>query len=309
MNKFGVFEIGMNKKGEIEELSNIIKPDVGIITNVSYAHIANFKSLKQIAYAKAEIIDNIKDDGSLILNGDDKFFELHKQIAKKKKINILSFGIKNKNTNIYLNNIKKKKKKYLVDISINKKNKKFIFSSCFENNIKNLLAAITVISLFKDIKKIDKNIFYNLKSPSGRGDIKKIKIYKKNIFLVDESYNSNPMSLISAIKNFDQIKIGKNNKHLLLGDMLELGKHSKKLHLSISKVINNSSVDKVNIIGKEIHHTFKNIKDTKKGLILNNKQQIFDLIKKNINNNDYLMIKGSNSTGLNNLTKYLKKEG
>ena len=57
---FGVFEIGMDKKGEIDNLSKIIKPDLGLITNISYAHSKNFKNIKQIANAKAEIMNNIK---------------------------------------------------------------------------------------------------------------------------------------------------------------------------------------------------------------------------------------------------------
>ena len=57
---FGIFEIGMDKKGEIDSLSKIIKPDVGLITNISYAHAKNFNSLEQIADAKSEIINNIK---------------------------------------------------------------------------------------------------------------------------------------------------------------------------------------------------------------------------------------------------------
>ena len=63
--------------------------------------------------------------------------------------------------------------------------------------------------------------------------------------MIDESYNSNPLSLKSAILNFDKIKIDKGKKYLLLGDMLELGKHSKKLHQSIGKIINNTKIDKV----------------------------------------------------------------
>ena len=62
---FGIFEIGMDKKGEIDYLSKIIKPDVGVITNISYAHIKNFKNINQIALAKSEIIKNIKEDGIL----------------------------------------------------------------------------------------------------------------------------------------------------------------------------------------------------------------------------------------------------
>ena len=71
---FGVFEIGMDKKGEIDNLSKIIKPDLGLITNISYAHSKNFKNIKQIADAKAEIMNNIKKNGIIVLNGDDHFF-------------------------------------------------------------------------------------------------------------------------------------------------------------------------------------------------------------------------------------------
>ena len=56
---YGVFEVGMDKKGEIDNLTKIIKPEVGVITNISYAHVKNFKNLKQIAFAKSEIMNNI----------------------------------------------------------------------------------------------------------------------------------------------------------------------------------------------------------------------------------------------------------
>jgi len=168
------------------------------------------------------------------------------------------------------------------------------------------MGAITIISIFKNPLELDKNIFYKFKTPVGRGDINKIKIKKKNINLVDESYNSNPLSLKSAIENFNSIKTN-NKKHMILGDMLELGKHSKRLHQKMSKIINSTSIDKVNVLGKHIVETYKNIETQKKGLILKENSQIFDLIQKNINNNDYLMIKGSNSTGLNRFVSSIKK--
>ena len=100
-DEFGIFEIGMDKKGEIDYLSKIIKPDVGVITNISYAHIKNFKNIHQVALAKSEIINNIKTNGILVLNQDDRFYNFHKKIAKKKNINIFTFSLKNKSANIY----------------------------------------------------------------------------------------------------------------------------------------------------------------------------------------------------------------
>ena len=305
-DEFGVFEIGMDRKGEIDYLSKIIKPDVGVITNISYAHIKNFKNIHQVALAKSEIINNIKTNGFLVLNQDDKFYNLHKKTAKKKKINILTFSLKNKSADIFLKKIVKEKSKYKIFVNINKKQTYFYVRSIFENNLKNLLAAIAIISIYKDTQKLDKNIFFDYEIAKGRGDITKVKFNKKNIYIIDESYNSNPLSLKSAIKNFDELKIDNSKKKLILGDMLELGNYSKKLHLEAGKDINKTSLKNINVVGKHILYTYKNLDKHRRGVTLKDKSKIIDLIKNDLNNNDYLMIKGSNSTGLNNLVNKLK---
>ena len=89
--------------------------------------------------------------------------------------------------------------------------------------------------------------------------------------------------------------------------MLELGKHSLKQHKLISKIVNKSRINKVYVIGKYIKETFNGLKKIKKGKILSKKNNIIDLIKKNLKNDDYLMIKGSNSTGLFKIAKDLKQ--
>jgi len=305
-NDYGVLEIGMDKKGEIDYLSKIVQPDVSVITNINYAHAKNFRNLKQIALAKSEIINNTKDNGFIVLNADDNFFALHKKIANKKNLKILSFGIDNKNSNIKLMNIKKVANKFKATIKVNNFKTYFFISNDFQNNILNILAALAVMSIFLDISKINKNIFMGFKTPDGRGDITKIKINNKNLNLIDESYNSNPLSLKSAILNFNKIKINKEKKYLLLGDMLELGKHSKKLHRSIGKIINNTKIDKIFVKGSKVLFTFNSISKMKRGRVLNNNSQIINLIKNDLNNNDYLMIKASNATGFNKIVNNIK---
>ena len=215
--------------------------------------------------------------------------------------------MKDKSATVNLDSILKKKSKYKISINIHKTKKYFYFNSFYENDLKNLLATITIISIYKDISKLDKNLFYNHKVASGRGDIVKVKLFNKFIYLIDESYNSNPLSLQSALKNFNMIKVDNIKKHLLLGDMLELGKYSKKLHTEVGKSINKTSLKNVNIIGKHTKWVFNTLDKNKRGIIIKKKSQIIDLIKNNLNNNDYLMIKGSNSTGLNSLTNQIKE--
>ncbi len=306
-DEFGVLEVGMDKKGEINNLTKIIRPNLGIITNISYAHSKNFKNISQIASAKAEIINNIKKDGTIVLNMDDNFYSYHKNLALKKKLKIISFGIKNKFAMVKLVKIKKIKKKYELFISVNGLSVSFYSHNNNKSHLYNILATLASIYLYKDISKLKKDNFLNFKTPKGRGDISKVKFKKKTFFLVDETYNSNPLSLKTAIENYDKIKSKNSKKYLILGDMLELGKHSVKQHKLISSIINKTKIDHVYVIGKYIKESFKGLKSNKKAKILKNKSNIIDLIKKNLNNNDYLMIKGSNYTGLHKITTVLKQ--
>ena len=305
-DKFGVLEVGMDKKGEIDFLTDIIKPDVGVITNISFAHVKNFDNISQIASAKGEIIDNISPNGYLVINADDQFYNFHKKLAQKKNIKVFSFSKKKKNTNVCIKRIVKEKEKFKVVLRINDKEKYFYVRKNFSNLLYNLLASITVMQIYIDVFKLNKNLFLDLKITQGRGDISKLKIDQKKIFLVDESYNSNPLSLNSALENFDKIQINYKRKYLLLGDMLELGKYSKKLHKDMAKSINKILVNKVYVIGRDIKETFKKISKNKKGYILKNDSQLNHLIKNKLNDGDYLMIKGSNSTGLFNYVSKLK---
>ena len=178
--------------------------------------------------------------------------------------------------------IKKQGKNFKVEFQLNKSKRYFLLSNNFQNNIYNVLAAIAVMSIYINIFKLNKNIFLNFKIPEGRGNHSVIKINNKKVNLIDQSYNSNPLSLTSAIKNYDTIDSKKSQKYLLIGDMLELGTHSAKLHKSIAPLINQTNIDKVFVKGKMASLIFKDISKVKKGKILSNKSQIIEFIKINL---------------------------
>ena len=304
---FGVFEIGMDKKGEIDNLSKIIRPDLGVITNISYAHSKNFKNIKQIADAKAEIMNNIKKDGIIVLNGDDHFYHYLKGLALKKKLKVISFAINNKSSEIKLLSVKKTKNKYELFLNINNNKFSFYTKNNNKNNLYNILAATACITSFVNIKKLKKGIFLNINIPKGRGNIFDVNFENKKIYFVDESYNSNPLSLKSSIENFEKLVLKKSKKYMFLGDMLELGKHSIKQHKLISKIINKTKINKVYVIGKHIKETYKGLDPNKKAKILSNKLDMLKIIKDDFKTGDYLMVKGSNSTGLNKFIIDLKQ--
>ena len=106
------------------------------------------------------------------------------------------------------------KNKYELKIKIDDSIYFFYSKNDNKNNILNILASLTALYVFMDIKKLKKDIFLNFKLPMGRGDISNLKIQGKNINFVDESYNSNPLSVRVALENFDKILIQKKIKSI-----------------------------------------------------------------------------------------------
>ena len=304
-SKFVVLEVGMDKKGEIDHLTRLIKPNLGLITNISYAHIKNFNNLNQIAKAKSEIINNIIDGGTMVLNMDDRYYKYFLKKSNKRKLKVLTFSKSNLNADIVFLSKKKFKKNYLINIKINQTKKTFLVSKYLSNYIENILASLCVIITYFDINKLDHNLFLGFHIPESRGSLIKLKKRSKNITIIDESYNSNPLSLKFALERYDSLYKKKSNKFLLIGEMLELGKFSKKLHVKIAKYINKSKVNKIYVYGDQIKHTFNKLKPQIKGRILKNKMDICKLINNDLPNNSFLMVKGSNSTGLNKIIQDL----
>ena len=302
-DEFGVFEVGMSRAGEIKSLSEIIGPHIAVITNIGEAHLENFTNIHGIAEAKSEIIENIHAGGTIILNRDDKFFNYLYRKAKAYDLNISTFG-KHKNSDICLKKVIKKGNSSKIFIEIYNRKIEFLIKDL---NVYNILSSIAVLNeLGLDIHKI-KSKLEKIKLSEGRGRKHLISRYKKKFKLIDESYNANPLSVKNAIHRLGLIKKQNFKKFLILGDMLELGLKSEKYHKDLSKVINNSDIDKVFVKGKKTIFTYKHLSKNKRGNILQNNEDIDISLSEMISNNDYLMIKGSNATGLNDFSKKMIK--
>ena len=209
-----------------------------------------------------------------------------------------------KKSNVFPISVKKIKNKIRLIVKIYDQILKFNIKNL---NIYNVLASLAVLKEINlDLNQVI-NSFMKHEPTEGRGKIYKIKRYNKRFKLIDESYNANPLSVKIAINNFNFIKKQKFKKYLLLGDMLELGDKSETLHKNLSKVINNSDIDKVFIKGGKALATYININKKKRGNIFQFEDDVDIILNDIIANNDYLMIKGSNATGLNRLAKKMIK--
>ena len=236
---------------------------------------------------------------------DDKYYKFFLKKTIKKGLKKFTFSRRNHQADITLLDQKKYKNSFLFKIKIKGIVKNFVISKELSSYKENILASLGIIANYFDVEKIRKDLFQGFCIPKSRGSLITYKKGSKKLIILDESYNSNPLSLKFALQRFNSINIKTNKKFLLIGDMLELGDYSKKLHMKIAKYLNNSKVNKIYVYGRHTKHTFNKLKPQIKGRMLTNTMDIYNLINKDLPNNSLLMVKGSNSTGLNKIIQKL----
>lgn len=273
-----IFEVGMNHKGEIKKISDLIKPDIAIITNIGSAHIGNLGSKKNIFKAKMEITSSLKD--LLIVNGDSKYLDKTKSYKCGINYNndLIAYDI-----NLY--------EKYMIFKIYLDKNYEIKYNNPVKEYIPMILECIKAgiyykVPIDKIIDVLNKYESYN----------KRLKMIKCNDYvIIDDSYNASFESVKCGLEYLKNIK---GDKIIILGDMLELGKYSIKYHKKINELINiNDTILTVGNYTKYIYSKHFN----------NNKELIKYLDQLNLKGK-CIYVKGSNSMHLDEIVDYLKNK-
>ena len=308
---FAIFEIGTNDFYEIRKLTSLVKPSQVIISNIFQTHLENLINTRNVAIEKSDIFNPKYNSLAELLiipneNIDEKF--IIKQAKKYNINNIISIG-KSLNSDIKILSLKNKK-----DLSINVKIKNkdkiinFYINKSQIHRINNILCCFAIFIY----NKIDLNYFIsltnNIPEIEGRGKINQINFDKKKINFIDESYNASPQSMKICIDYFQKIKTEKEQKKLLiLGDMKELGENSLNYHIELLEYIVMKKLSNVIICGELLKIALDKICN-KNILNMDDINSIIKYAKKNLKNNDIVLIKGSNSSLTRNLALKLLKQ-
>lgn len=283
-----ILEMGMNKAGEIKELSKISNPNIAVITNIEPAHTENFSSLFDVAQAKLEILYGMKNDGTLVLSRDNKYYDYLSSHANR---NVISFG-KDKNAEVCLLDLIRNDDG--LNLKIRLSNNQIINCNLRvqgEHFAYSLLAIAAVVqSLGLDLSKLPLAL-KNFSATKGRGNIHKVKYNRKYIHLIDDSYNASPASMKTAIKTLSTYS--NQRKVALLGDMLELGDESIEFHTDLVKIITENNIDKVYTVGKFMLELHELLPDNIRGTHFNDSNQLKSDLANIIQNNDAILVKGS----------------
>jgi len=298
--EIGILEMGMNSRGEIQRLSEIIQPNIGIITNIHHSHIGFLGSQEEIKEAKAEMIPLLNKDKKnwLILNGDDEWTA---NLKRKAECKVFTFGIKSR-CEIKAQQIREKENGLEFNLIYRKEKVPIHLNILGGHNIYNFLAASAASIILRIPLNAIAQIAPQLTLPPLRCQINILKGYK----LINDSYNANPESMSRALELLQ--KVGGNRKIAILGDMLELGEKAPLFHKKLGEEAGKLGINALFILGKfseEVEKGAKKMK-MKEVFYFRDKEELIKNLFSYLKRGDSLLIKGSRGMKMDEIADRLR---
>ncbi len=308
-----VLEVGADRPGDIKKITKWLKPDIVVVTKFAKVpvHIEYFKSQEEVVAEKGHLVSALKHDGLLILNRDDvDVFAFKNKVDNK----IITYGllgdaqVRATNYSIYYN--EKTGDPFGVNFKVEYGGNCLpvkIIGTLGSNNIYSCLAALTVgIGLDLNLVELTENLSLFI-PPKGRMNL--IKGIKSST-IIDDSYNSSPVALNSALETLKELKI-KKRKIAVLGDMMELGRHTSDAHREVG-VLAATACDLLITVGLRSRTLAESAIDS--GLDEDSVLQFDDskeagkYLKEIIKEGDIILVKGSQSTRMEKIVKEIMSE-
>jgi UDP-N-acetylmuramoyl-tripeptide--D-alanyl-D-alanine ligase len=293
--EYAVVEMGANHHGEIDALTRIAKPDLALITNAGRAHLEGFGSVDGVAKAKGEIINGLGESGTFVLNADDSYADVWRDLAGSRSI--VSFGFDSS-----------------ADVSTSKDRlrsewREDGFYNCFSvqtpngdievelglagiHNCKNALAAIAMAGVMgagceeirdglKDVKPV-KGRLCPLNGIDG-------------IRVIDDSYNANPDSVSAAIDVLTGMTGAGQRSILVLGELAEVGTDVDQVYQQLGEKAREAGVDQLYAAGAaaKVATSFGD-----GGYGYDDKEQLLEQLKNNLRSGDMVLVKGSRTAAM-----------
>ena len=291
----GVLEMGMSARGEILRLAKIAEPNEGVITNVNPVHLEFFKSIDEIAEAKAELLEGLVGSRRAYLNNDDSRV---RAMARKFDGKIVTYAVKS---------VAAFKVQQIQDLGLNgtaftvhqgRRDVNFVLPLLGQHNVANALASIAV-GATHDVpwEKIQEAIG-EMKPEKMRGEVIR---FREGFVVIDDSYNSNPKALTEMIRFLGKLQ-DVQRRIVVAGEMLELGHESGDLHRACGREaarIDPEMLIAVQGAAREIlEGARENGMDASRLKFVPDAVQAGELLARTVKKGDVILVKGSRGVKL-----------
>jgi UDP-N-acetylmuramoyl-tripeptide--D-alanyl-D-alanine ligase len=306
---YAIFEIGMNHPDEIRPLVKMVRPHIAVVTLIAAAHLGYFKNLDEIAKAKAEIFEGLEPDGHALINRDDaKWKILEKYALAAGAARIWGFG-EHARAQFKLVEYQAHPEGSIIKARIAGRDLLARIGVPGRHMAQNALAVLGAVHLAGgDVDKAARALG-SIVAETGRGRRYTLSHKAGSFTLIDESYNANPTSMKAAIELLAEAPVGETGRRIaVLGDMLELGSHSAKLHAGLADVIAGTSVDLVLMAGPEMKALAERLPADFRAEYRPQVDELQALLVDMVRPGDVVMVKSSNGIGLSRIVDALVKK-
>ncbi|MCM8765451.1 MAG: UDP-N-acetylmuramoyl-tripeptide--D-alanyl-D-alanine ligase [Candidatus Omnitrophica bacterium] len=289
VHQVAVLELGINHVGEMERLREMVKPEIAVFTNIGKTHLEFLENPWGVLKEKIALLRHFNKKNTAVFNSDDpllrKWF-----LRERRKFSLISFGIEEeadfRGRSLILSDKEIRFRVKAVD---------FALPLVGRHNVYNVLAAISTGSIFGISLKEMALSLKDFHPPRMRMNVLRINQEGKKFILIDDTYNANPQSVISALESFSYFKAS-GKKVLILGDMLELGSWAQACHEEIALFLREKKIDILLTFGKYTQEIGKIVISSGKIREVRHfttHAEIIEFLKENIDTGDVLLVKGS----------------
>ncbi len=294
-----VSEMGMNHKGEIAQLARLTRPDIGVYTNIAPVHIEFFGTVEKIAEAKRELLENLREGGTVVVNNDNEHVvRICRDYPGPKKTYGVDRDAQYRATRIQERGLLGTRFTLVAEGSL----RDFDLVLPGRHNLENLLAAITTArAVGISWKGIERGV-REVKPANHRGVI----VPWRGAHLYDDSYNSNPYALGRALELMAQADVS-GRRIAVIGDMLELGEKELDYHRDAGRAIP-ASIDAVIAVGNRTKALLEGAREAGHKHLhhFENADKTAQFLQGFITEGDLVLIKASRGIGLDRIVTILE---
>jgi UDP-N-acetylmuramoyl-tripeptide--D-alanyl-D-alanine ligase len=298
LHQWAVLELGMNHPGEIRNLARICLPDVGVLTNIGPSHLEGLGSLEAVANAKGELLEELNPMGTAVLNADDPWILAMSRntpasiclYGRSEQAQVRAEGVVDNGSHVFFDLVVPGER-IAIDLPLPGI---FMISNALAASAVGYLCGLTASEIKQGLEKI--------KPLKGRLNIHAT---GRGIHLIDDTYNANPYSTGAAISALASLRKG-GRSALVLGDMLELGGQTDRLHREIGKVAFESGIDRLFLTGEYASMVAAGAMGSgmrPADLVVGTKADILLALKRWMQPGDWVLIKGSRSTQMESIVQ------
>lgn len=287
--EYAIVEMGMNHFGEISLLSRIAKPDYAVISNIGVAHIENLGSRRGIFRAKMEIVDGMKANGTLILNGDD---DMLRTVRGNVPQRVVTFGL-DRSCDRAASQIEIVRS----GVTFVARHQRFNIRIPGRHNVYDAMAAICLGEIL-DMSPKEMAIGVE----NCRGEANRMQLTEREgIVYINDAYNANPVSMKAAIDTLCEMPCD-GRRIAVLGDMYELGDQALEMHREVGKYCSTAGVDLLISAGENAQEMVDSARQEglKMTYAVASADEAGDLLGKLLRFGDTVLFKGSRAMGMEN---------